>query len=226
MSNISKKTIIERIPEDLKNKYFKFLLISTLLFLIMWYFTTSEIVRIITLVVVVFAYTLHTFKMSSKSEVNAYYLILIWLSFFIYIASLFHNVSLVLNGLWFMIVFVFLASLISSFVAVYNSKTVPVLIITYMIFTCILLSMFGVLYLVVDVFDGNDIKNSFNSTYSMDLLDYVYFSSTMYFSSNYGGFYPVGNLMRLITQFQVAWSFIIHIILLGRVMTRLENKKE
>lgn len=217
------KKLIERFLLEIKNKWFVYLIISFMFFTVAWRINVPVTVKIIALLILSMAYTLYTLKVR-RSWTNIFNTILIWLSFIIYLATSVKDVNVAIIGLLIMMVMILAGSLITALLDLYNTEKIPNLIISYILLAFMVIVSFGVFYITTGVSEGNFIKNSFSNTTVTNTYDYLYFSSITYYSSGYGEYYPVGDRMRLITQIEVAFSFVIHIIVLGMVLSRLGNK--
>lgn len=218
------KQLIERIRPEIYNKWFAYLVLSILSFTISWNIESTTF-RIITVLAVSLTYSLYMFHIS-KSLITGFYAILFWIVSITYVASSVKEANLVFMGVLSTITLILLGSLATSFLDLYNSEKLINIIVNYLIFSFFLISTFGILYTSSPVaFEGNVLKNSFDNATIASSKDYMYFSFTTYYSSGYGNYYPVGNQIILINMAQVVLSYVIHIIILGKVVSRMSNKQ-
>src|SRR3989344_6176904 len=128
----------------------------------------------------------------------------------------------------------------SIFIAYRNfleSKDLKYIFLTYFTLTFLIISFFGFAYNTADlltktkpiltpndVINGNFLKNS-EGLIDGKPADYLYFSSVTYFTLGYGDLYPVGNLMRFLSQLEVFIGFIINIFAAGTVISNFNYQK-
>lgn len=129
---------------------------------------------------------------------------------------------------------------ISIFIAYKNfleSRDLKYIFLTYFTLTFLVISFFGFAYNTADlltktkliltpedVIKGNFLKNS-QGLIEGHPADYLYFSSVTYFTLGYGDLYPVGNLMRFLSQLEVFIGFIINIFSAGTVISNLNYNR-
>jgi hypothetical protein len=119
-----------------------------------------------------------------------------------------------------------------------ESKDFKSIFITYFILTFLVIAFFGFAYNTTDlltktkpvlsqedVANGNFLKNS-QGLIEGKPADYLYFSSVTYFTLGYGDLYPVGNLMRFLSQLEVFIGFIINIFSAGTVISNFNYNKK
>lgn len=220
---MDKENLIEKFLLEITNQWFVYLIISFILFLVAWRINVPVTFKVIALLILSTTYTLYTLKVR-RSWTNIFNTVLTWLSFIIYLAASVKDANVALIGIVVMIILIIGESLITALLGLYNSEKIPTLIVAYLMLAFMVILSFSVFYITTSVSEGNSIKNSFSNTTITNTYDYLYFSSTTYYSSGYGEYYPVGDRMRSITQIEVAFSFVIHIIVLGMVISRLGNK--
>lgn len=118
-----------------------------------------------------------------------------------------------------------------------EGKDFKSIFLTYFILAFLIISFFGFAYNTVDlltktkpiltpedIINGNFLKNS-QGLIEGKPADYLYFSSVTYFTLGYGDLYPVGNLMRILSQLEVFIGFIINIFVAGTVISNFNYNR-
>ncbi|MEK6914760.1 MAG: potassium channel family protein [Nanoarchaeota archaeon] len=141
----------------------------------------------------------------------------------------------------FILVFATLIILPVSILVAYKnfleSRDLKYIFLTYLTLTFLIISFFGFAYNTADlltktksiltpkdVANGNFLKNA-DGLVDGKPADYLYFSSVTYFTLGYGDLYPVGNLIRFLSQLEVFIGFLINIFSAGTVISNLNYQK-
>jgi hypothetical protein len=94
-------------------------------------------------------------------------------------------------------------------------------------------SVFGIIFLFTFFYTTfgqtpiGQIVNQLNSTRALTVPDYLYFSSSTFYTSSFGDLIPGDSawLARLFTQIEVALSFVLHVIYLGKILSDSNTDK-
>lgn len=96
-----------------------------------------------------------------------------------------------------------------------------------MVFLTIIL--FGYVFTFISAFEGQEvIITGANIGAKLTAWDYVYFSSGNFYAMSFGDLIPKGWAMKIFSQVELMISALIHVILLGDIISRRfeENKKK
>ncbi len=205
--------------EDLKNPriwvYFGGLIFSAIIF-------SFERMRMIGLIGIIVSQLIYNLENTSKKTD-----ILGWAYFIIFIlyAIIYHSLKIKdIEIAIITIILLFLGILIGSVTQHYShlkrSKTTPTIIISYIGFSFSIIVLFGFFFAMVGGIEGQSILNN-NGEKIMNPWGYVGFSTANFYSTNFGKI-PNG-VSELISYIELAISYILHIIILGRLINSRER---
>lgn len=217
--------LIRKIPKELYNKWFGLLLLGLLIFNIVWYSSLSSFFKVIALGLVSLFYTLYLIKVSLRSEsifpkLTYYFcMIMIWLLFSAYLASSLKE-PLIAVSLFLFNLFVLIITVLMPYLSIFmkSEKLLPRLI-SYSVVSFLLIFLFGYLFTIAGAFEPNEL-GKINNIEKPDAWDFVYFSGTIFYSVNFGDYYPIGPAMRILAIVEAIFSIIIHIFLIGEIYSR------
>ncbi len=129
------------------------------------------------------------------------------------------NVAAVSIFIWFMIMFLF--SIILYVLILHKSKNIPIIIITYIAISVLTIAMFAFLFSVSKSFDGGVVWS--DSKEMVDDNNNFYFSALVFYSNVFGDIIPLG-ISKIIVFVELIWSFVLHIIIIGEVISQLKRK--
>lgn len=231
MNRFSKKTINE-ILSSLKvyfvDWYFFFLLISFLLFKYTFSSKICITAKIFIALLIPFFYFMHHKKtsesMPAKFERFSFYpvFILLSLSILAYVAMLVGDVTLSLILLFTTPTLLLFGLVLSYGLSLMNSKRKVSLIFSYIMLCLSTIVFFGFIFSLAPLFNSN-LSYAYKEGNVTGMNDLLYFSAQTYYASSYGDVYPVGDFSRLASIFEVAFSFIIHVIILGLFVKENRN---
>ncbi|MEK6917809.1 MAG: ion channel [Nanoarchaeota archaeon] len=227
MENTIWVNLKRELKEDFKLRETKLLCFATFLVVIPWIlssllFFVSEKgiywVRIITLAI--FIITDIFYVLRKKRRDNFFTSWGDWLTILILVAMLVLYLVLSFKSLEFKIlsllafVFVVLAVLvINGFVLLVKSERSFWIILPYIALVSATIVFFGFTFTFSQI-------NYSNGTLVKNAWDYIYFSSSTFYASTYGDIIPTGALSKFLTQIEIFFSFIIHIFLVGYILSK------
>lgn len=142
-----------------------------------------------------------------------------FLYFLLYVGEIIWAILMLIGG----IVVILIASLVMNFIGLFKVRTLIGIIISYAVISFMLVVLSGYLYTIASAYPGNGIVWTGSGT-TFTSWDYIYFSSSVYYSNALGDIFPLG-ASKIIMQFESVISFIVHIIVLGYVVSGLDKKK-
>ena len=127
---------------------------------------------------------------------------------------------LIISGFFMLLI----ALIVWQFYSLYNIKVgvIPI-IINYIILSLLLIILFAGLFITYNQNCG--ILDVASNTITNDLKNLLYFSSGNFYTLSYGDLIPICNKNRLLSQIEVAFSFIFHIIIISHLLSTLPNKQ-
>jgi hypothetical protein len=212
----------KEIKEVFKNKYIWVHLIALLFLFITWFWTDfPKTIRILSFFLVVVSQFSYNVKV--KIIDDFYFRFLQWVCFvlvllfaILYLASSVGDIKIAMF-FYFITPFVLLIGFfIPNVYALRKSRNVLEVIIYYIIVVFIGIIIFGYGFIILSAFGGNELENTW---------DYLYFSSQIFYSNNFGDIVPIG-LSRLLAVIEIVFSAIIHIIVLGTIINRISGKNK
>lgn len=157
-----------------------------------------------------------------------------WISFTIislftvaYTSALLNELILSAFALHLSFVILFVSSIIIHFLSLWRSKKVFWVMARYLLLSLALIIFFSYAYFVIVAVDNGGLLYSDGKRVS-NLGDFVYFSSSVYYSITLGDIFPSSGYLKLGTIIESAISFVVHIIVLGWVIAKINilPKKE
>jgi len=226
------KRLFKNFKEEAFNLWFGFLLLSIVFYFFIDIFTSSRFLKIIALILFFITLLMYNIKITFKRKLNFLDKSLHFLILFIVLSTTLFYLAVSLSEMNIAGIIAFIANVViligglfSLLSSLLDSKNIWILIPRYFLFSFVFILSFAFIFNLTDIFEGNDIRSDKTDLMMKGKLDYFYFSSAAYFSSSYGEFYPIGIIMRMLTQIEVALSYIFHIIILGLVIQKIVKKK-
>jgi len=99
------------------------------------------------------------------------------------------------------------------------------LVSSYLYFSFCLIIFFAFLYAIFN-YTGNYLAVINDNINISSPWDYVYYSLGTYYSSSYGEIYPISAPLRLISSLEIIVGSVVHIILLGILISTYLNSKK
>lgn len=237
MDTKNKTTIKEKFIADFKKEWkgwkFKLLLAaSVILFLALTLCRENKLVITLSLGLWVIAYILCEFLRKEKDIFQklytSYILILNLIFFGLYISFVFFKINIV--SILFLIIaigFIFLlTALYSLFFLKITKRNIYALVANYLYLVFVTVILFGYVFAFFSAFNGQGIVDYKTDSKITELWNYIYFSSTTFYSTTFGDLIPSGWMIKLISQIEVVVSAVIHVIILGDLLSRrLDSQK-
>jgi hypothetical protein len=216
--------------EEWKSWNFKLLLIASILlvFNLIFYFKYSYLfIGSFTLwIIAYFSYEIVGEKWQKKDKFQklySFYILILNLAFLaIYIIFLFKLTVLTLAVFLGVIFYLFIVNFVYSLILLWQSKRDKLLFVisTYLFMAFMTIVLFGFIFSFTSAFEGNKIINPSSNEPAKVAWEYVYFSSGTFYSASFGDYVPIGIVNKVISQIELALSAIIHIIILGEILSK------
>lgn len=121
-------------------------------------------------------------------------------------------------------VMILVSTLVFNFIGLFKSQTLWGIILSYMVISMLLIVFFGYIFTISSGFPDNGLVWTNSSMPVESPWNFVYFSSSAYYGNAVGDIHPLG-FSRGLMQFESAFSFVFHIIILGFIITSIKKNK-
>jgi len=221
----------EYIPGEWQNKYFLIFLTSMLIFATVWSIgSLPKLVKILTSLLFLLSYVIYNIKVITKEDsilikfLNWTLFIIILLLTIAYIAATFKEITIATFTLLITFGTIVLSSLFMGINNLWKSRGIFSIISSYLVLAFVAIVLFGSIFTVIGEFEGNELMWG-NESKVEDAWDYMYFSSSVFYSSTFGDIFPLG-YSRLLVSLEFAFSFVIHIIILGLIISQVYSSSQ
>jgi len=212
------------------NKYSLFFYFSIVQIVVFWFILDiSKTINIVSSILFLVADTLYNVKNQDK-KTPSFTKFINWFGFsimafftLVYLALSVGEVTFAVVLLIGGIIAISIASLVMNFKGLFKVRTLIGVTISYAAISFMAVVFFGYLYTIATAYPGNGLIWTGSGT-TFAGWDYVYFSSSIYYSNALGDIIPVG-ASKVMMQIESAFSFVFHIIILGYVISELGKKK-
>ncbi len=216
-----------------KYKYSLLFYLSMFILVLTWFLikTTPKSVKIFSALFFTVSQAVYYVKTSDENTLF-FTKFIHWLSFglmftftCVYISF---SVGDILIAVWFLFIISFvvlISNIVFYYIGLHKSKTIYSIILNYLLFSLLVIVLFGFVFTISTGFDGNGLVYDKTTTNLFSSWEYVYFSSSIYYSNALGDILPQG-YSKLIVQFESVFSYVFHIIILGFLISNFYNKKE
>lgn len=218
--------IKEEVLEELKDKWFWAYLIGILGFTIIFAkvpYTSFKIIAGFGVAVSQLIYNIRIIFLKKDSFFPSFlrwsYFIILLLFVTTYTAAIVKDIMVSIILLLTAFGIIILSALVISFINLWKSKNVYLIIITYLFFAFTAIVFFGYIFSIAVGFEGSQILNS-DGVELEGAWNYVSFSSSVFYTNTFGEI-PLG-WPKLIAHFELAFSAVIHIIVLGMIINSLK----
>jgi len=229
------KNIWKEIKDQIFNRWFLFLFLSLIIFIIFWYMfpTSAKILKIASLAAIIVFQILYIWKKSWRTSdeilfTKAFYVvqsIIYILIFFAYVATSVQDYIYAAIFLIAILLIIILSFVVKAIVYLLKSRNLIGLILTYIYASFTIILLFSFIFSLLNT-DQNYLVFTQNQTKITNIYNYLYYSSEVYYSSNPGDIFPIGEKIKLGSQIEAMLSFIIHVILLNQILINMdENNK-
>lgn len=221
--------MIDKLKNEIRNKYVLFYIVAAVSLLLTWSLRDSPVtIKILTIFLFVVSQYFYNTKIMTDDDLffrfaKWTYFILVLLVAITYLAFSVQEIEIAVITFLIIPFAVLIGFFISMFSSLWEGKSIRVVIISYIILVFIVIVLFGYFFIFLSVSEGNGIRWASGNTAVEDFWDFIYFSAQIFYSNNFGDIVPLG-LSRLLAVVELAFSAIIHIIVLGTIITRLSEK--
>lgn len=220
------KSFKECIPREWQNKYFLIFLTSMLIFAAVWFIgSLPKLVNILASFLFLGSYLFFNIKVITKED-SVLIKFLYWTLFIIillltiaYIAATLKEITIATFTLLITFGTIALSSLFIGINNLLKSEGIFSIISSYLVLAFVAIVVFGSIFTVIGEFEGNELMWGNGSEVEYN-WDYMYFSSSVFYSCTFGDIFPLG-YSRLLVSLELAFSFVIHIIILGLIISQV-----
>jgi hypothetical protein len=236
-----KKSFQKELKNNWKHCSFRFLVITSFLLILDMFFFKKlpHLVSFIAITLWLISYLSHeriNKKIWNKKEMYDrryfWFLFLIMFSFDILLGFITFGKGsqFSLNSMAILIIagfFVLILTLISwQSKSLYSLKNgIRGIVLNYIFLSLLIIILFSTLY-VISPGENCGIYDTSNNSITQEVDDLLYFSSGTFYAISYGDIIPKCNISRLASQLEVGISFILHVIILSHLLTRLPKEKK
>ena len=226
--------MIEKIKDSFKEEWkdlsFKILVIILIPIVLLFSFSPQKsLIKLISLLIFIIVSAWNTFENFKKENNN-----------FNKIYSIYQ--ILILTLFWLIYTFYYLGKIVVTVLTTFFTSIVVIIFVGYFGYILLrrgnhwlkiavgyiglalsIIAIFSFIYVMIDPFKtGNLLKRADKEV--LGQYDPLYFSSVTFYTLGYGDIYPKGDIIQLASQIEVMIGSIIHIIILGWVISN--NLKE
>ncbi len=235
MIKFNKKKLLKELQKafkELKERYFNLVSLFFLLGFVLFYalfniFPSSTTYKIVSIWFVFGTYLAfciynHWRYSDWKDHIftDVFYLIIIFTLALGFTAISVNDVAIGVQSV-FLLIFVIYGGFViistTSFFRASRGNDIPTLIMFYTVFVASIILLFTTFYALLPT-ESSKLTFTSNSTRVTEFNDILYFSASNFYSSTYGDIIPLGDKMKLISLIQVLISFIVHVIVISRVV--------
>lgn len=214
-------------------KYLLGLIISGVIFAVAWYME-GILFRLFALLLVLCAQIIYASKTDDEKG-DIFGPVLKWahpaftvMAILIYVSALLNEIDRMVILLVSTIGTIFLGLVWWKYTQLMKEKNLFGVCVTYLLLSFSAVALFSYGYAILGAFPGNELihSNSINGTIvdDIDAWDYMFASATIYYTSPFSGLFPTG-WSKLVVVTQLAFTFVLHVIVLGYIISRLKKKK-
>lgn len=222
---VEKVKIKELFKEEWKDWTFKVLSIILIPFVLLFLFSPQKsLTKVISLLIFIIFLSLNTIKNFKKenSNPNKIYsiyqsltLILFWLIYFFYYTG---KIVVVAITAFFTVLVIMIFVGYFSYILLRSSKHWLKIAVGYIGLAFSIIAIFSVIYVIIDPLKTGNVLKRFDGD-ELGRYDPLYFSSVTFYTLGYGDVYPKGDIIKLASQIEVMIGSIIHVIIIGWVIT-------
>jgi len=142
-----------------------------------------------------------------------------------YMAISVSQITLALGAIISTFLLLFLLPVVLYIIILHSSKNIPTIILSYLVLSALTILMFAFIFSLSVNFSGNEILWSNSNTKVDSIGNQIYFSSLVFYSNVFGDIVPYG-ISKIIVVSELAWSFVLHLIILGEVISNYHKRNE
>lgn len=246
-SKITFKSFIKEVWKELIRKEMLFLIISFILFVFTWHFelfSEYPAIKIITMILVTISFSVNFLSELSKKNltkwdlaVNFSFLLMLVSSSIIVIAQASNDPNTTTIAIAFFIISILIILLVTtarnivqgtSMLLTEDSKSVKLnLFKSIILYTSVALSiiiLFGAAFTLLNNESGG-IKETIPEENNLGYFLPYYYSAQVFYANSYGDLTPSIDSIKLLSIFETWVGIIIHIFILGKVISNLSKQK-
>ncbi|MBI3027747.1 hypothetical protein HYY70_06580 [Candidatus Woesearchaeota archaeon] len=219
----------DKFQTEFSNLWFWTYLGLIILFTTVWFLKIpSETFKILAAFGLAISQLIYNLKVKIDEEAKVYpnflrwsYFILLLLFAIVYTSAVLKEITISIITLLITFGAILLSTLILNFSNLWKSKSIFWIIIFYLALAFTSIILFGYIFTIISSFEDSRILDSKGQPIK-GAWEYVYFSSSVFYSNTFGE--TPNGLSKLFVQIELAFSFIVHIIVLGSIVNSLNNK--
>ena len=233
---MSKKHKLSKfLPDQFSKKWFWIYLVMVILTSFILDATIAPLYKFITLLILIVSqwkYNKYVKYEGFVDKFNKFLLVFLILSAITYLSAIFYPSSLVITTVSILLLcFVFVVAQPIKYLwelkdsKISEIKKIVLTIILYLFLSILLILFFSSLYTMFSLQDQNNLYDSQTNSSLYNATDFYFYSGAVYYSIPPSNILPLG-FSRLITILEIAFSYIVHIILLGIVISSFYYSKK
>ena len=220
--------MLNELKRLIKSPYFWLYIGAAAVFFVAWYCFNSSTFKIISIILVLICQCLLNTKVLTNTDTtNTFFK---WTYFFVlllfavaYLAASLQEADIATATFIFAPYVLTLGLLIPVLLGLWESKNTHTLIISYVILAVLVITVFAYSFAVLSLFEGNEVEWVSVQKVVTDPWALLYFSTEVFYSNCFGDIVTLG-FARLLASIELVTSAIIHIIIVGMVISRINTK--
>lgn len=214
------------------NKYSLMFYASALLVVLSWFvFNWPKTIRIVA--AILFLVTNVLFNTKNKEATPSLFSRFVnWLWFFImlsftisYIALSVGDITIAVRLLHATFLIILVGGVVIKLVGIFRSESLLRMVLSYAVLSFNIIVLFGYGFSLLSGLEGQHVAWADSNIEVESAWNYVYFSSSVYYSNLVGDILPLG-YSKFLMQFESAVSYIFHIIIIGFIISNMGKRKK
>lgn len=217
----------QEFKQQFYNKYFLFYLASIIFVCVSWFALNIVTLRIFGIIILVICQFFYNRKVKINDDLFirclhwAYFLFFLLLSV-TYVAVSVKEMEISLLTLIILPIPIIISILIPIISDLWNPKNLFGLIFSYIFLAFLLIVLFGYGFVILGLSQDNAVKWVSDDKALDGTWDFIYFSAQNFYSNSLGDIIPLG-MSRVWAVIEFITGTVIHVILLGMIISRLNN---
>lgn len=226
---MDEKKFEDTIFEEIRNPWFWFYLVSLAIFTIVWFIPIPwKTVNIIGAFGTVGSQLIYNLKVKMDEKIPIFSKFIRWAYFVVlllfaitYTSAILKEISISILTLLTTFGAILLGAVILNFSNLFKSRWPWGIIISYLALAFTSILLFGFIFTITSALDSSEIVDQGGNKLE-GAWNYVSFSSSIFYSNTFGEV-PSG-ISKLFAHIELAFSFVVHIIVLGFIINSKSNK--
>ncbi len=220
--------MLDELKRLIKNPYFWLYIGAAASFFVVWYCTTSLTARIICIFIVALCQGFLNVKVLTNTDItNRFfkwtYFIVLLLFAVAYLSASVQEIEIAATT-FIITPYILTGGLLVLVISgLWKSKNTWTIIISYVFLAVLVITLFAYSFAILSTCKGNEVEWVSGHVSITDPWALMYFSTEVFYSNSFGDIVTLG-LSRLLASIELVTSAIIHIIVLGIVISNLKDR--